>query len=452
MIESILTGRRQALATHFKGPAVLWSGNNSPRNFPANKLPFRASSHFLFFAGCALANAVIHLDGGKLTLFKDDAGPDDALWHGVSPRRQAIAAHIGAVDHYPLKALGRWSDGAATIPVQDDMTRQQQMTVLGRSLGVAHQLQGIDRQLAEAIVAVRLRQDQDAIASIKQAAEVTVQSHRAGMAATRSAHTEAEIRAAMESVIIAHDFTCAYASIVTVRGEVLHNQSYHHTLQPGDLLLADVGAETPMGWAADVTRTWPVSGAFSATQRDIYDVVLAAHDSCIAKAAPGVEYRDLHLLAALTIAEGLVSLGILKGEPEALVERDAHALFFPHGVGHLLGLDVHDMEDLGDLAGYAAGRERCDRFGLSFLRLDRPLQAGMVVTIEPGFYQVPALLEDADRRSQYQDCVNWERLAQFEDVQGIRIEDDVLITEAGAEVLTVALSTAPADIESDLAL
>ncbi|MGF1602559.1 MAG: aminopeptidase P N-terminal domain-containing protein [Thermosynechococcaceae cyanobacterium] len=452
MIESILTSRRQALATHFRGAAILWSGNCSPRNFPANKLPFRASSHFLFFAGCALANAAIYLEGGKLTLFKDDAGPGDALWHGVSPRRQEITAYIGADDHYPLKALGRWSEGAATIPVQDDATRHQQMTVLGRTLEAAHQLQGIDQQLAEAIVAVRLRHDQDAIASIKQAAEVTAQAHRAGMMATRSAHTEAEIRAAMESVIIAHDCTCAYASIVTVRGEVLHNQSYCHALQPGDLLLADVGAETPTGWAADVTRTWPVSGRFSVTQRDIYDVVLAAHDACIAKAATGVEYRDLHLLAALTLTEGLVSLGILKGESEVLVERDAHALFFPHGVGHLLGLDVHDMEDLGDLAGYAKGRERCDRFGLGFLRLDRPLQSGMVVTIEPGFYQVPALLEDLDRRTQYQDCVNWERLALFNDVRGIRIEDDVLITETGAEVLTAAVPTDPADIESDLAL
>jgi Xaa-Pro aminopeptidase len=239
---------------------------------------------------------------------------------------------------------------------------------------------------------------------------------------------------------------------VTVRGEVLHNQSYHHRLQPGDLLLADVGAETTTGWAADVTRTWPISGRFSATQRDLYDVVLAAHDVCINQAAPGVEYRDLHLLAALTLTEGLVNVGILKGEPAALVERDAQALFFPHGVGHLLGLDVHDMEDLGDIAGYAQGRRRSDRFGLGFLRLDRPLQAGMVVTIEPGFYQVPALLEDADRREQYQDCVDWQRLAQFKDVRGIRIEDDILITETGAEVLTDALPVAPAELESCLTL
>jgi Xaa-Pro aminopeptidase len=406
----------------------------------------------LFFSGCSLANAAIHLEQGQLMLFMDDADPGDALWHGPSPQRQAIAAQIGAHADYPLNELGRWTHDAATIPVQDDATRQQQMLMLGRSLKAAHQLQGIDHQLAKAIVAVRLSHDENAITSIKQAADITVQAHCAGLAATRLAHTEADIRAAMEAVITAQDCTCAYASIVTVCGEVLHNQSYHHRLQPGDLLLADVGAETTTGWAADVTRTWPISGRFSATQRDLYDVVLAAHDVCINQAAPGVEYRDLHLLAALTLTEGLVNVGILKGEPAALVERDAQALFFPHGVGHLLGLDVHDMEDLGDIAGYAQGRRRSDRFGLGFLRLDRPLQAGMVVTIEPGFYQVPALLEDADRREQYQDCVDWQRLAQFKDVRGIRIEDDILITETGAEVLTDALPVAPAELESCLTL
>ncbi|NES20940.1 MAG: Xaa-Pro dipeptidase, partial [Symploca sp. SIO3E6] len=251
----------------------------------------------------------------------------------------------------------------------------------------------------------------------------------------------------MEGVIIAHNLTCAYPSIVTVHGEVLHNGEYHHPLQPGDLLLVDVGAETAMGWAADVTRTFPTTGKFSETQRDLYDLVLAAHDACIDKIRPNVEYRDLHLLAAEVIAQGLVDLGILRGQPADLVARDAHALFFPHGIGHLLGLDVHDMEDLGDLAGYQEGRERSDRFGLGFLRLDRPLQEGMLVTIEPGFYQVPAILNNPELRSKYQDVVNWDKLAQFSDVRGIRIEDDVLVTATGGEVLTAGLPTDSEAIE-----
>jgi Xaa-Pro aminopeptidase len=267
------------------------------------------------------------------------------------------------------------------------------------------------------------------------------------MAATPKAKLEAGVRGAMEGVIIAHNMTCAYPSIVTVHGEVLHNVQYHHPLQPGDLLLADVGAETSMGWASDVTRTWPVTGKFSHTQRDLYNVVLAAHDACIDKIRPGIEYQDIHLLAASVIAQGLVDLGILRGQVSDLVEMDAHALFFPHGVGHLLGLDVHDMEDFGDLAGYEEGRVRSDRFGLCYLRLNRPLQPGMLVTIEPGFYQVPAILNDPELRSKYRDVLDWERLAQFADVRGIRIEDDVLVTEEGSEVLTAALPTSADAIE-----
>jgi len=251
----------------------------------------------------------------------------------------------------------------------------------------------------------------------------------------------------MERVILANDMTCAYGSIVTVHGEVLHNDRYHHPVRPADLLLADVGAETSTGWASDVTRTWATSGKFSPTQRDLYNVVLAAHDACIAAIRPGVEYRDIHLLAGHTIAEGLVDLGILRGQPADLVDMDAHALFFPHGVGHILGLDVHDMEDLGDLAGYESGRTRSQRFGLGYLRLDRPLRSGMVVTIEPGFYQVPAILQDPERREAYRDVVNWDRLAEFSDVRGIRIEDDVLVTETGSEVLTAALPTSVEAIE-----
>ncbi|MBD3881418.1 aminopeptidase P family protein [Phormidium tenue FACHB-886] len=443
-----LRQRRRSLATRLKVPVVLWSGCSSARNFPANVYPYRASSHFLYFAGLPLTQAAIRLDGERLELFMDDPTPADILWHGESLRRNEIAAQIGADAAYPLAHLKSLAADAATIPAQDAATRLLQSQLLNRMVTPANAVQGIDRELATAIVELRLVQDEAAIAELRKAAAVTVAAHQVGMRATRRAKTEAEVRAAMESVILSHNMTCAYSSIVTVHGEVLHSDRYHHLIQPGDLLLADVGAETETGWAADVTRTWAVSGKFSPTQREIYEIVLAAHDLCIQKARPGVEYRDLHLMAATVIAGGLVDLGILKGRAEDLVDLDAHALFFPHGVGHLLGLDVHDMEDLGDLAGYAAGRERSNRFGLGYLRLDRPLQAGMVVTIEPGFYQVPAILSDPDRREKYQDVVNWERLAQFADVRGIRIEDDVLITESGTEVLTAALPTAATEIES----
>lgn len=439
-----LQNRRQCLAGLTENPVLLWSGRSCSRNFPQNAFPFRASSHFLYFAGLPLENAVIRLLAGQLELFINESTAEETLWHGVAPKRDDLARWIGADATFPLTELKpRAGDEAATIPVQDQTTCLEQSQILNRSLHPANVLQGVDLELAQAIATLRLTHDQLALTELRQAAQVTVKAHLAGIAATPSAKTEAEVRAAMERVLIAHNMTSAYTSIVTVQGEVLHNNQYHHAFQAGDLLLADVGAETPLGWAADVTRTWPVSGRFSPTQRDIYQIVLAAHDTCIAKVYPGVEYRDIHLLAATVIAEGLIDLGILKGQAEDLVAMDAHALFFPHGVGHLLGLDVHDMEDLGDLAGYQPGRQRSNRFGLGSLRLDRPLQPGMVVTIEPGFYQIPAILQDPERRSQYQDVVNWDRLTQFSDVRGVRIEDDVLVTVDGSEVLTAALPTAP---------
>ncbi|HAG79737.1 MAG TPA: Xaa-Pro aminopeptidase [Cyanobacteria bacterium UBA12227] len=442
-----LRDRRQRLAQFIHFPAILWSGHRSSRNFPANTFPFRASSHFLYFAGLPLENAAIYLNEGKLELFIDEASPASTLWHGEMPKREEIAESIGADRDFPLAELELRATGAATIAVQDSYTRQQQSQILGRTLTSAQALEGIDQDLAKAIATLRLSHDTEALSELRKAAAVTVEAHKMGMKATQNSTLEAGVRGAMEGVIIAHNMPCAYSSIVTIHGEVLHNEQYHHPLQPGDLLLADVGAETALGWASDVTRTWPVNGKFSSTQRDIYDIVLAAHDQCIEKIRPGVEYQDIHLLAASIITQGLVELGILRGQISDLLEMDAHALFFPHGVGHLLGLDVHDMEDLGDLAGYEEGRERSDRFGLCFLRLNRSLKPGMVVTIEPGFYQVPAILHDPGRQAKYQNMVNWERLEQFADVRGIRIEDDVLVTENGSEVLTAALPNQAEKIE-----
>jgi Xaa-Pro aminopeptidase len=448
MLKQTLHHRRQKLATLIKFPAILWSGNTNPRNFPANLYPFRASSHFLYFAGLPLPNAAIRLEAGKLELFIDNPPPSSALWHGEMPSREQIAEKIGADIARPMAELEQYLAGAATIPVQNPATWTQQSQLLGRWILPQQPLQDIDLELAQAIISLRLTHDAGALMELRKAAAVTVEAHKAGIKATSQAQTEAQVRAAMEAVIIGENMTTAYNSIVTVHGEVLHNEQYHHPLQPGDLILADVGAETEMGWAADVTRTWPVSGKFSSTQRDIYDVVLAAHDACIAQLSPGVEYEDIHLLAATAIAEGLVDLGILQGNPQYLVEMDAHALFFPHGIGHLLGLDVHDMEDLGDLAGYEEGRTRSDRFGLGYLRLNRSLRPGMLVTIEPGFYQVPAILNDANVRSKYANIVNWQRLADFADVRGIRIEDDILITDTGREVLTAALPSQASAVEN----
>lgn len=448
-----LQHRRQGLMERVSTPILLWAGAASPRNFAANTFPFRASSHFLYFAGLPLENAVLGFKDGESTLFMDKEPASATLWHGASPHPQEWAELLGVEVQASLDQLKAWiTADTATIAVQDVATRNQQAHWLQRSVETARSPHALDLALTEAVIDLRLCQDSMGLAQMETAAEISMAAHRAGMESTRltlaAGGTEAGIRSALESVFLDHDVTSAYTSIVTVHGEVLHNNAYHHVLRAGDLLLVDAGAETKLGWAADITRTWPVSGQFSPTQKAIYEVVLGAHDAAIAALQPGVEYERIHLLAAEVLAAGLVDLGILRGNPEDLVETDAHSLFFPHGIGHLLGLDVHDMEDLGDRAGYAPGRSRSDRFGLGYLRLNRPLQTGMVVTIEPGFYQVPALLADADRRERYREQVNWERLEQFADVRGIRIEDDVRITAEGAQVLTAGLPTTVAEVEA----
>jgi Xaa-Pro aminopeptidase len=444
-----LLDRRHALTQQYDRPIILWSGAALPRNFLANTYPFRASSHFLYFAGLPLRNAALRLADGAVELFWDEPSPKAALWQSLPPSRATIAEQIGATAHYPFAALEQHSTGAATIPSPDPGTRQGQEAILGRSVGLGNHLEPhFDRSLAEAIVSLRLVQDEFALGEIRKALTVTIAAHQAGMQRSLTADRESQVRSAMEGIILDQDYTCAYGSIVTTHGEILHNDRYGNPILPGDLILADVGAEATSGWASDITRTWPASGQFTSPQRDVYNLVLNAHDACIAALKPGVEYRSIHLLGCQILAQGLVDLGILRGSAADLVDQDIHALFFPHGIGHLLGLDVHDMEDLGDLAGYAPGRQRSDRFGLCYLRLDRPLQAGMVVTIEPGFYQVPSILHPARTQPKYQDWVNWDHLDRFATVRGIRIEDDLYITPTGAEVLSAALPVTTEAIET----
>jgi Xaa-Pro aminopeptidase len=447
--------RRTALARALLGqPALIAAGSPPPRNYPANTYRFRASSHFLYLVGSPIRDAFLLIDGIRSTLYVPEASAYDALWHGPRPGFDDLA-ECTACDVRPLSELASAltaaaraaPSGVATLPAVDLASCLVQSALLGRDIrpGV---LASQDEPLADAIIALRLRHDDAALRSLRAASAITSRAHHAGMAATAPGVRENQICAAMEYEIARGGGVPAYGSIVTVHGEVLHNESHDGVCAEGDLLLADVGAESADGWAADVTRTWPVSGRYSPTQRAIYDVVLAANLAAIDAVRPGVRFRDVHLTAARQLASGLVDLGILRGEPDDLVERGVHALFFPHGVGHLLGLDVHDMEDLGDRVGYAPGRQRSGQFGLSYLRLDRDLEPGMVVTIEPGFYVVPAIFAMPELGALAREHVDFARLAQFSDVRGVRIEDDVLVTPGGHEVLTRHIPKAAEDIET----
>ncbi|HEX4335082.1 MAG TPA: Xaa-Pro aminopeptidase [Polyangiaceae bacterium] len=444
---SAFNQRRQRLDALLPGPKLFPAGLPRPRNFAHNPYPFRAESHFLYLVGRGLEGAVLLVDGERTTLYVEPPHPDDALWFGPKPTLDELS-HLLDIAVRPLDELVAPED-AALLPPQDAETAFALADLLGRDVeaGGGDALEGRDAALAGAMIELRLRHDGAAIAQLRQAAAVTAAAHRAGRDATRAGRREAAVRAAMEHAIVEQGMTTAYGSIVTVHGEVLHSNEHHRELHDGDLLLADVGAETPEGFAGDVTRVWPVNGRFSSTQRTAYAVVLSSQLAAIDAVRPGVRYRDVHRAAGLAMTRSLVDVGIFVGDAEDLYARGAASLFFPHGIGHLLGIDVHDMEDLGDRAGYAPGRSRSTSGGERYLRLDRDLEPGMCVTIEPGFYRIPALLSDPDMLGDLKRSLSMKTLERFADVRGIRIEDDVLVTEAGSEILTAAIPKRVVDIE-----
>ena len=441
--------RRRALADRFDTPVLLVGNGKQARNFPANPLPFRQDSTFLYFTGCRRPDAALLVHGDRHTLFVPVPGAGDALWHGPTPGLAELAERYG-LEVAPARVL---ADRVAALPQPPKAlaVADPRRTALARRLtGAALEygpLNG-DEALIQAVIDLRLALQPAEVVAMRAAAAVTARAHTAAMAATRPGRTEAQIAALFDGTCAAHGMTTAYHSIVTVRGEVLHNEHYDQTLRDGQLLLLDGGAESPAGYATDVTRTWPVSGRFSPRQRAAYDAVLQSQQDAIHLCRPGTRYREVHLASCRTLTRFLVDEGLLRGQVDGLVERGAHALFFPHGIGHLLGLDVHDMEIFGDRAGYAPGRARSEQFGLSYLRLDRDLAPGMVVTIEPGFYVVPAILADAALLDRFSDALDREAAATWAGFGGIRIEDDVLVTAGDPDVLTGDIPKAPDALEA----
>jgi Xaa-Pro aminopeptidase len=446
---SVCAERRARFASRLGNrPALIASGAPRPRGTYRGLHLFRGASHFLYLFGLHLPKAMGFWTGERWLLFLPEPGPDAALWTGPEPTAGELAEIIGVpVDPSSKLPATIAQSVTATLPAPDIETCVEQSSLLAREIRPG-KLAPVDEPLADALIDMRLVHDTAGIARLREAAEATKAAHLAGLQATRSGIRESVVRAALEAELIARGMTTSFNSIVSVHGEVLHNEAHHHTLKSGDLLLVDAGAETAGGWASDVTRTWPVGGRYSPTQRDLYQVVLKAQMAAVAAVRPGRRYLDLQGIAAREIAEGLVALGILTGHPAELVGDGVVALFFPHGVGHLIGLDVHDLDDLGDRASYAPGRTRSADPGLRALRLDRDLVPGMAVTIEPGFYQVPAILQDADRTALAKNRLHRDRLAAFRDVRGIRLEDTVLVTSSGCENLTDGVPKAVPSVEA----
>jgi Xaa-Pro aminopeptidase len=458
MDASTFAARRNALRISVPEGAILIMGNDeAPRNYVENPYPFRQDSHFLYFVGVSQAGMALLIEpDGSEVLYGTPEHREDVIWFGPHSTLDdhAVAAGIAAAADFGTlgKRLGELGGGSVAIHFLPPY-RAKRSFDLGRLFDVdPREIEArVSKELVRAVNAQRSIKEAAEITEIENALAVTARMYEATMRNAQAGRTEAEIAAVHQAVAIARDRRQAFEPIVTVCGDVLHNTSYANTLEDGDLLLVDSGAESPLHYASDITRTMPVSGTFTSQQRDIYEVVLAANEAAIAAAGPGVTNRELHLLAARTIASGLKDVGIMKGNVDKAVEAGAHALFFVHGLGHMMGLDVHDMEDLGDIVGYEEGEERSTQFGLAYLRLARKLEPGFVITIEPGIYFIAALIERWEGEGLHRSFIRYDRLEDFCGLGGVRIEDDVLITEDGSRVLGPGIPKTVNDIEAAMA-
>ena len=448
----ILKARRERVADAWRGqddPVLIAAGLPIPIDGTDQFHDFHAHPEFQYLTGVAEPGATLvwEADGGW-RLFTPSLSIEDRVWMSEPPSPQEQSERTG-VETDDFSALGDWlaarrGRSVALLGNRDIERRAAEYGVPNWSaLEVALDEQATE-QIGTALAERRRAKDSLELAHLRRAVDAAVAGHFCAWRTARAGLSERDVQIEMEAEFFRFGGQrTAYSSIVGSgpNSAILHGSPGDRALRDGDLVLIDAGPEV-RGYASDVTRTFPVSAAFSPLQRELYELVLAAQREAIAAVRPGIEYKQLHLRAAATIAQGLVDAGILCGAPDDLVAQDAHALFFPHGLGHMLGLSTHDC------AGYLEGRVPEDRFGLASLRTDLPLEPGYVVTIEPGIYFIPALLTDAERRERYRGSVVWERVDQLIDFGGIRIEDDVLVTDDGCEVLSAALPSDAGEIEA----
>ncbi|NCG18462.1 MAG: M24 family metallopeptidase [Rhodobacterales bacterium] len=433
---SEFAARRQQLMSTVEGPILLVGNGERSRNLPMNKLRYRQDSTFLYFTGCNVPGAAALLDDGKTTLFLPPHDPAYNLWHGPTPSLEEQQATLGmdAVDVLPsLEGVVRGRNPKLLAVADENQNRRltgwtQKALQFGREHG--------DLDLVDAVIGMRRVKSDVEIDEMRMAARHSKVAHEAVMAATRPGGHERTLTALFEGVLAARGLALGYGTILTQRGEVLHNHDHNSVLEAGKLLLLDGGGEVTSAYGVDITRTWPVSGTFSPRQRAAYDAVLAAEKASIALCTAGTEYREVHFMSCRIIAQFLIDEGIITCGLNEAVERGAHALFFPHGIGHHLGMDVHDLENFGDRPSYPLGMGRPQQFGTRYLRLNLPLQANWVVTVEPGFYVVPAILNNPKLRTEFASIVNFEKANDWLGFGGIRIEDDIRITNGDPEVLT----------------
>jgi len=441
---SVYQSRRDKLKKQIKSGVAIFLGNGeASMNYPSNTYRDRQDSNFIYFFGIWAPDmaAIIDFDENREIIFGNDFEIDDIIWMGNQPTIKSLAERAGITETMPFGTLADFISRSKqngrpihfTPPYRDD-NKIKLSNLTGIHLNEIRNSASVE--LIKAIVNLRSVKEDVEIAEMEKACEIGVEMHKAVMRRCIAGVPELELAGLAEGISLSKGNGVSFPVILSQHGETLHNHQHNEILKEGKMLLMDAGAEGIMGYSSDYTRTLPVGGVFTNMQKEIYEIVLKANKEAINAAHKGVYNKELHTLAAEIITTGLHDLGLMKGDVKEAVQQGAHALFFPHGLGHQLGLDVHDMEDLGEnYVGYDDTVQRSKLFGWGSLRMARELKPGFVVTIEPGIYFIPQLIDIWKQENKFSQFINYSKVEEYKNFGGIRIEDDLLITENGHKVL-----------------
>lgn len=450
-------GRRQQLNKDIDKGLILFVGNGeSPMNYTDNTFRFRQDSSFLYFFGLSHPDlcATIDVESGEETLYGDDYTIDHIVWMGnqptISDRAKTCGVQKTAVTSRLVKDLQQAKSQGRQIhflPVYRGESKIKIFEYLG--IAPSEMAAKASLEFIKAVIKQRNYKSAEEIVEIEKAVNITVDMHLAAMRMARPGMTEAQIAAEVERIALAEDGSISFPVIATINGQTLHNHFHGNTLVDGRMFLLDAGAETPMAYAGDMSSTFPVGKTFSSQQREIYQVALNSHEKAIEMLKPGIPFKEVYYESAREMMRGMKNLGFVKGNIDEAVIAGAHAMFFPCGLGHMMGLDVHDMEDLGEqYVGYN-NEEKSTQFGAKSLRLGRKLEPGFVLTIEPGIYFIPQLIDLWKSENRFADFLNYSKIEQYRDFGGCRNEEDFLITETGYKLLGKPLPKTIEDVENE---
>lgn len=446
--------RRAALKKSVGTGLLLFLGNEeSGMNYEDNTYHFRQDSTFLYFFGLPYAGlaAVIDIDEDREVIFGDELTIDHIVWMGTQPTLHEKAQRVGVSETRPAAELKKYLEQAVAKKQQIHYLppyRAEHRLKLLDLLGIMPGAEQSSVSFIRGVVNLRNYKTAEEIVEIERACRVTADMHIEAMKVLRVGMKECEVAAALEAVAQANGCGLSFPTIATVCGQTLHNHYHGHTVKSGDMLLVDAGAETEMGYAGDMSSTICADKTFTTRQKEIYDIQVAAHTAAVRALKPGVPFRDVYDLSCRVICEGLKDLGLMKGDAAEAVAAGAHAMFFPCGLGHMMGLDVHDMENLGEVwVGYD-GQPKSTQFGRKSLRLARPLEPGFVLTIEPGIYFIPELIDYWKSERRFEDFINYDKLESYRDFTGLRNEEDYLITEDGARLLGKKIPFTTEEVEA----